>query len=348
MHKYLFFSLFTIIMTKAVFAQKKQYQVIAVASYNCENFFDPIHDTTKQDEDFTPNGQYHYTEEIYKQKQHNIATVIQKLATDVTPDGAAIVGLVEIENSKVLNDLVHQPEIADRKYEYIWFPTSDERGISTAMLYNPKYFTVLGSEKRIVDLKLVGQTRPTRDILHVYGILAGDTVHILVNHWPSKAGGEAVSAPARILAAQIDKQVIDSLQKINPNIKILLLGDLNDNPTSDGVMKVLAAKADKADVSLTSIYNPWINLYKKGIGTESYQGQWNLIDQIMLSGSFLKNNNHQWQYYRCEIFNRPWLNNKLGPDAGHPHRSFTIASVWDDGYSDHYPVIVYLVKEIKQ
>ncbi len=344
--RYLFIFTTAIILSASAFAQKKQFQVIAVASYNCENFFEPV-PGPKHDEGFTPNGQYHYTWDIYKQKQHNIATVIQKIATDVTPDGAAVVGLVEVENSTVLKDLVDQPELKDRNYKYVWFPTSDERGISTAMLYNPKYFYLIDANKIIVDLTQVGQHRPTRDILHVYGVLAGDTVHIFVNHWPSKSGGEAASEPGRLLAAGIDKKYTDSLLKADPNTKFLLLGDLNDNPTSAGVMNVLQAKADRADVQLTDIYNPWINIYKKGMGSESYQHQWNLIDQIMLSGSFIKNNNHMWQYYRCEIYNPSWLNNKLGRDAGLPHRSFTINSVWDNGYSDHYPVIVYLLKEKK-
>ncbi|MEI8280570.1 MAG: hypothetical protein WCG87_12480 [Bacteroidota bacterium] len=327
-----------------VHAQKKNYQVIAVGFYNCENFFDPKDDPNKEDEDFTPNGAFHYTENVYKEKLHNIATVFQKMGTDMTPDGQAIIGMAEVENDVVLKDVAEQPEIKGRNYEHVWFPTPDVRGISTAMLYNPKYFKVLHAEPVQVDLTKVGKTRPTRDILYVYGILAGDTVHVLVNHWPSKSGGEAASAPGRKLAASVDKNIIDSIIHINPNSKILLLGDLNDNPTSEGVVNVIKAKAERETTSLTDIYNPWINIYKKGIGTESYRGEWNLIDQIMLSGSFLKNNNNMWKYYKCEIFNKDFLINKMGKDKGLPHRSFTINQVWDNGYSDHFPVLVYMVK----
>ncbi len=341
------FLLAAILWSNITIAQKKDYQVIAIGFYNCENFFDTKNDPKKQDDDFTPNGAYHYTEEVYQQKQHNIATVFQKIGTDITPDGAAIIGMVEVENDKVLSDVSQQPEIKNRNYKHVWFPTSDERGISTAMLYNPKYFQVLHAEPIKVDLNLVGQKRPTRDILHVYGVLAGDTIHVFVNHWPSKSGGEAESAPGRLLAASINKRICDSLLKLNPNTKIMLLGDLNDNPTSEGVIKTLNAKAEKNDVTLTDIYNPWINMYKKGLGTESYRGEWNLIDQIMLSGSLLKNNNNQWKYYKAEIFNKDFLINKLGEDKGLPHRSFTRAQVWDNGYSDHFPVLIYLVKETK-
>lgn len=321
----------------AAIAQKEHHKVIAIGFYNCENFFDTFDDPTKDDIENTPSP------EAYAQKLHNVATVFQKLGTDVTPDGPAIIGLAEVENDVVLKDVIAQPEIKNRHYNYIWFPTPDVRGISTAMLYNPKYFKVLTSRAIHVPLEELGQSRPTRDVLYVSGILAGDTVHLLVNHWPSKSGGESRSAPGRRLAAQVDKILIDSLMKANPNSKILLMGDLNDNPTSDGVINVLHAKADKKDVTPADIYNPWINMYKNGLGTESYRGEWNLIDQIMISGGFMANSNNKWQYYKHEIFNRDFLKNKIGKDKGLPHRSYTVNHVWDNGFSDHFPVVMYFV-----
>lgn len=342
---YFIFIFICILFSNRVYCQKVQYKIVAVASYNCENLFDTEDDPNKMDEDFTPNGSYSYTEEIYKQKLHNISTVIQKMGTDVTPDGPAVIGLVEIENSKVLKDLVSQPEIINRNYKYLWFPTSDERGISTAMLYNPKYLKVLNAEPIKIPMESIGQHRPTRDILFASAVLDKDTMYFLINHWPSKSGGEVESAPGRILVASINKHIIDSLTDRNPNSKILLMGDLNDNPTSDGVIKVLKAKAEKANISLTDIYNPWINMYKKGIGTESYQGEWNLIDQIMLSGGIIKNNNNKWTYYNAEIYNKSFLVNKIGKYKGLPHRSFTVSKVWDNGYSDHFPVLIYLISK---
>jgi len=253
--------------------------VIAIASYNCENLFDTLDNPEKKDEDFTPNGPYHYNSEVYAQKLHNIATVIQKLGTDMTPDGAAIVGLVEVENSRVLNDLVAQPEIRGRRYQYCWFPTPDERGISTAMLFNPRYFTVLYAHPVKVPLETIGMTRPTRSILHVTGILAGDTIHVLVNHWPSKSGGEAVSAPGRRLAGSVVRKLVDSLSAAVPTSRVLIMGDLNDNPDAASVITELKAKADVEGLLASDIYNPWINMYKKGLGTENYHGEWGLIDQ---------------------------------------------------------------------
>jgi len=318
---------------------QKEYKVLAVGFYNCENFFDTIHDPNKLDQETTPTGK------DYLQKQHNIATVIAALGKDVTPDGAAIVGLAEVENDNVLNDLIARPELTDRHYRYEWFYTPDERGISTALLYNPKYLKVLKSEPLHVATEKLPAKRPTRDILHVFGVLAGDTVHILVNHWPSKFGGEAASAPGRILAATVAKRIVDSLFNINPETKIILMGDLNDNPTSEGVVDVLEAEAEIKNTARNGLYNPWINMYKKGLGTENYQHEWNLIDQIMISGAFLENKNEKWKFYNAEIFKKDFLVYHIGYNKGLPHRSYTAAHVWDNGYSDHFPVLMYFVEK---
>ena len=318
---------------------QKVYKVLALGFYNCENFFDTIHDPNKKDQETTP------TPKDYLLKQHNIATVIETLGTDVTPDGAALVGLAEVENNNVLNDLIAQPQLKDRHYKYEWFYTPDERGISTALLYNPKYLTVLKSEPLHVATETLPGKRPTRDILHVCGIMAGDTVHIFVNHWPSKSGGEAASAPGRLMAANVLKKAFDSLMNRNPDIKVIIMGDFNDNPTSEGITDVLEAKADKNKVELNGIYNPWINMYKKGQGTENYQHEWNLIDQIMVSGSLLVNNNNKWKYYSNDIFRKDFLTYQLGYNKGLPHRSYTAGHVWDNGYSDHFPVVMYLIEK---
>lgn len=333
-------------MCATAVAQQKV-SVVAIASYNCENLFDTVDDPEKKDEDFTPDGPYHYNSEVYRQKLHNIATVIQKLGTDMTPDGAAIVGLVEVENSRVLTDLVSQPEIRDRHYRFCWFPTPDERGISTAMLFNPRYFTVLNAQPVRVPLETVGMSRPTRSILHVTGILAGDTMHVLVNHWPSKSGGEAASAPARRLAGSVVRRLVDSLSKSTSAAKMLIMGDLNDNPDAASVIEELRAKDEQKHLAPGDIYNPWIKMYKKGLGTENYHGEWGLIDQVMMTGTIVHAPKEQWRFYKAEIFNRDFLTHRIGVQRGLPHRSFTAAQVWDNGYSDHFPVLIYLVKEVK-
>ena len=333
-----FLAALLLLLHGAVNAQGK-YQVMAVAFYNCENFFNPANDPNKDDEEFTPTGANHYTYQVYHQKLHNIATVISKLGTDVTPDGPAIMGLSEIEDDQVLKDLVNQPEIKARGYKYIWFYGPDERGITTAMLYNPRYFRVLHAASVPVPL----QGRPTRDVLYVRGILAGDTVNVMVNHWPSRYGGEAATKPLRAIAAGVDKRIADSLLAINPKSKILIMGDLNDDPVSPSVEKVLGVKAEAKQVNFTDIYNPWIKFYQKGLGTLVYHDSWNLFDQIMLSGDFLKGPLTDWHFYKADIFNRDFLIQHTGQYKGYPHRSYQ-NGVWANGYSDHFPVLVYLVR----
>lgn len=341
----LLLALLLILNTFFCTAQNK-FKVIALGFYNVENFFDTINDPNKRDDDFTPDGSYHNTPDVYAQKLYNMTKVFSLMGTDLTPDGPAIIGMAELENDNVLKDIVVQPSIKDRNYKYEWHPTPDERGISTAMIYNPKYFTVLDSKPLRVPVEKLGQKRPTRDILFVSGILAGDTVHVLVNHWPSKSGGEAASAPGRKLAASVGRHTIDSLLAINPNAKILLMGDLNDEPTSEAVIDVLKCTEDKERMKSTELYNPWIKLYKKGIGTENYKGEWHLIDQMILSYGFVKNPNNKWKYHSAKIFNEDFLTNQIGKDKGLPHRSYNANRAWDNGFSDHFPVVIYMVEKL--
>lgn len=326
--------------------QPTQYQVSAVAFYNFENLFDTLDDAHKFDEDFTPGGDYRYTSNIYHAKLHNMATVLQQLGTEVTPDGPALIGAAEIENDRVLEDLIAQPEIKDRHYRYVHFESPDMRGIDVAMLYNPKYFTVLHAEALYTDISRFGEKGgKTRDVLHVTGIMAGDTMHVLVNHWPSRRGGEAGTAPLRAIAAGVGRRIVDSLMELNPRTRVLVMGDLNDDPTDVSVAKVLGAKGGKEKIGERDLYNPWMAFYNKGIGTLGGNGTWNLFDQIMLSGSFLKSDEKHWRYYKAEIFNRAFLRQQFGEYKGYPHRSFD-GTNWINGYSDHFPVIIYLVRPL--
>ena len=331
-------------MSLVLKAQNKNYQVAAISFYNFENCFDTINDPKKMDEDFLPNGPYHYTKEVYYRKLHNLATVISQLGTELTPDGPAILGTAEIENDRVLEDLEKQPEIVARNYKHVWFDGPDIRSIDCGLLYNPKYFKVIYAESLTVDIAKSGEKGgKTRDILHVCGNLLGDTVHVFVNHWPSRRGGEAASAPLRAIAAGVCKRVIDSLMAINPATKAIIMGDLNDDPTSPSVKNVLGAKEEKSATAYNEIYNPWIKFYNKGLGTLAYQDAWGLFDQVMLTGNFLKNDDAHWRYYKAEVFNRNFLIAKTGQYKGYPHRSFD-GNNWIDGYSDHFPVVLYLIK----
>lgn len=329
------------------FSQKKNYQIAAISFYNFENLFDTIDDPKNWgDDEFLPAGPYNYTEEVYKKKLHNLATVIKQLGTELTPDGPAIIGTAEVENSRVLEDLVSQPEIKDRNYQFIHFDSPDPRGIDVAMLYNPDYFRVLQARALKTDIsRFEGKGGRTRDVLYVSGILAGDTVHVFVNHWPSRRGGEAASAPLRAIAANVSKRIIDSLTKENPDAKAIIMGDLNDDPVDASVAKVLGAKGNKKDIGPTGIFNPFTSFYKKGIGTLGYNDSWNLFDQIMITGGLVRENKG-WRFYKAEVFNRDFLKTKFGQYKGYPLRSFS-GNAWQNGYSDHFPTLIYLVREIE-
>jgi hypothetical protein len=327
-------------------AQKKQYQVTAIAFYNLENLFNPEDDPKKFDEEFTPGGPYHYTQEIYHQKLHNLATVIAQMGTEITPDGPAIIGHAEVEDDQVMRDLAAQPEIKARNYQFIHFESPDSRSIDVAMMYNPKYFTVLKAEALFTDISAFGEKGgKTRDVLYVTGLLNGDTTHVFVNHWPSRRGGETASAPLRAIAAGVSKKVIDSLMQQNPASKVIVMGDLNDDPVDASVTKVLGATGNKDKVTMSGLYNPFTSFFNQGIGTLGYNDSWNLFDQIIISGSYLKGSENQWRYYKAEVFNRDFLKEKFGQYKGYPHRSFS-NNQWINGYSDHFPTLVYLVKPL--
>ncbi len=330
---------------QAAMAQQKNYQINAVAFYNLENLFDTEDDPNNWgDDEFLPNGKMRYTEAIYQKKLQNLAKVLSEIATDKIPDGPAFIGVAEIENEKVLQDLVKQPKLKDRAWRVVHFESNDYRGIDVGLLYNPKYFKVIDAQSLPVDLSVDGKKETTRDILYVTGILGGDTVAVFVNHWPSRRGGEAASAWKRMKAASICKEIINAKVKENPNYKAIIMGDLNDDPVSPSVANTLGASDNKAKLKPGGLYNPWTAFYKKGIGTLGYGDSWNLFDQIIISQAFLNKNVGGWQYFKAEIFNPNYLKSNFGRYKGYPHRSFSNDS-WIDGYSDHFPTYIYLIKE---
>jgi len=299
----------------------------------------------KRDEDFTVEGSYRYTSAIYNEKLANLAKVISEMGSGVTSDGLALLGIAEVEQLSVLEDLVAQEAIADRNYQIIHHNSMDFRGIDVALIYQEKYFKPTGY--KMLPVKLYednGDRRFTRDVLWVEGMLNGEAVHVFVNHWPSRSGGEQVTAHKRAAAAQVCKDVIDSLRKTDPNLKAIIMGDLNDDPISPSVTKVLRASGDKNSISKNGLYNPYTEKFKKGQGSNAYRDAWSLFDQIIVSPGWLDQNNGFF-FYKAEIFNKPYLVQKTGVYRGYPYRSF-ISRRFSGGYSDHFPVLVYIVKPI--
>lgn len=327
----------------------KQTRMYAVAFYNVENLFDTIHDEGKNDYEYLPGGTYRWDSEKYKAKLANLSRAIADIATDVLPkDGAAVVGLAEVENSRVLGDLVDQLPLSDRDYRFVHHEGPDRRGIDCALLYNPHMFTP--SASRLVGFRFEPQDtgRTTRGFLVVSGKLAGDPVSFVVCHWPSRLGGKEASERLRISAARQVRAIKDSLLSLVPQPKVFVMGDMNDDPSDRALAEGIPSAYELSEVADSCMYNPWRNVLEyQGVGTLSFRGRWNLFDQILLSPNLLsvggKADYSSLCYYRCQVVKRDYLTNADGPFKGTPRRTST-RNAWLNGYSDHFPVVVYLMK----
>ncbi|NND62011.1 MAG: endonuclease/exonuclease/phosphatase family protein [Flavobacteriaceae bacterium] len=327
--------------------EDKTYKVNTIAFYNLENLFDYEDDPITFDDDRTPDGKDHWTPEIYEAKLKNMAKVISEIGQDVTGTAPAIIGVCEIENRRVLEDLVNQDPLVGKDYGIVHFDSPDRRGIDVALLYQKKVFTPTdykNHELKIYDNNDVTKRIFTRDQLLVSGVLDGEKIHFIINHWPSRSGGEARSRPKRIKAAKLNMKIIDSLMSDDPYAKIITMGDLNDDPTSPSVKDILKAKKKREKVGLRELYNPMEEMYKKGLGTLAWRDGWNLFDQIIISSELLKKDYSTYRFYKAGIFNKTYLANPRGRYKGYPYRSFADGG-YTGGYSDHFPVYIYLIKE---
>lgn len=330
--------------------QRTPFQVALIGFYNLENIFDTINQVDVEDEEFTPDGGNHYNSKVYLDKLEKLSQVISEMGTDHSPDGIAILGVAEVENASVLEDLVKTEKLKGRGYKVAHIDGKDERGVDVGMLYNPKYFTVKTMESIYVPtVKLDSSYGYTRDVLYVSGELLGEPLHVLVNHWPSRRGGEEASQPYRALAASVNRHKIDSLLKIDPKTKIVVMGDLNDDPVSPSVVKTLGSSGEMAKVRKKSelLYNPWVNFYQTGIGTLAYNDSWNLFDQIIISSGFLSADQNKGLFFNDQvIFKRDYMIEKTGRYKGYPMRTYN-GSIYRGGYSDHFPTYIVLLKPLK-
>lgn len=343
--KKIFATIFLSVLLFSGYAQNK-YKVSLIGFYNLENFYDTINNPLVNDEEFLPNSVRNYNTGIYLDKVQRLATVISQMGTDINPDGLAMLGVAEVENDTVLNDLVNSELLKKRNLKIVHYDSPDLRGVDVGLLYNPKYFKVLDSKPLFVQLP--GGSKDaffTRDILYVKGLLDGDTVHVFVNHWPSRSGGEERSMPARAAAAATAKAKIDSIIAQNINAKVVLMGDLNDDPISPSLTKVLKAQGKLSDVKPGGIFNPWMDMYRRGIGTLAYQDAWGLFDQIVVSSGWLPKDQKGYFYQKAIIFNKEFLVEKVGKFRGYSKRTWN-GETYNYGYSDHFPVYAMFLKKV--
>lgn len=324
-----------------------KYMVSAIGFYNLENLHDTIFDADPNkilQDDYTPTGDKKWSSERYNHKLDNLSKVIADMASDVIPEGVALLGVAEVENKQVLDDLVKNKQIASRNYQVVHYDSPDKRGIDVGLLYNPTYFKVHSSKS--FELKMPNDSNFfTRDQLLVSGLLNGELIHVIVAHWPSRSGGEKRSAPKRIAAAQLGRAIIDSLLTYDGNSKIIYLGDLNDDPTNVSVKKHLNTVDKPELISEKVMYNPMEPFYKKGIGTLAYRDTWNLFDQLIVSPALVGENRSTYKFYNAKVFSKNYLKQTSGQYAGYPFRTHAGGS-YAGGYSDHFPVYLFLIKEM--
>jgi hypothetical protein len=346
-------------------AQKK-YVVRTVAFYNFENLFDTINNPNN-DEEWLPEGLQRWTSAKYTQKIENLSKVLMQIGVnDKQKEAPTFIGGSEIENRNVLEDLVKHPNILKEDYGIVHFDSPDKRGIDVALLYKKKYFKPTSfinipliiyrgnsneKEKETEEEKLdkdkieisYDNRVYTRDILLVTGFLDGEEINVLVNHWPSRSGGEKKSSPFREAAGRLAKKTMDSIYKINPKAKIILMGDLNDGTYNKSVKVGIGAKLKKSEVQQFGVFNPFEQMFKDGNSTLFYRDSGDIFDQIMVSETLIKEDFSTYQYWKAGIYNKPFMIEKFGRYAGYPLRH----SENEIGYSDHFPVYIYLVKEVK-
>jgi len=342
----LFISFF---ISNPVFSQKK-YDIRTVAFYNLENLFDTENDTLINDEASPIMAMTGDKKAVYDQKINNMAKVISEIGVAESKNSPVILGVAEVENRSVLEDLTNTDALKDKNYSIIHYDSPDLRGIDVALLYQSNYFTPTHHEN--FELRLwdeEGKRIYTRDQLLVSGYLDGELIHVIVNHWPSRRGGEEKSRHKREKAAFLNTEIIAKVKANDPNAKIIIMGDLNDDPTNSSLKTVLKTKSKKAEVQEGDIYNPTEDMFRRGQNTLVYRDNINLFDQIMFTSPFLavKNNYATFKMYKVNVFNPQYLTTQSGKYKGYPHRSFA-GSNFINGYSDHYPIYMYLIKETKE
>ena len=322
----------------------RQMAVYGVAFYNLENLFDTINNNGSYDLEFSPQGARQWNGAKYRSKISNLARA------STTPNGPALLGVSEIENITVLQDLVKEvdKQLVEQgkstwNLQIVHHDSPDRRGVDVACLYNPRMVRFLDVTNTTLHIPDNEKFR-TRDQMCVTGLLGGDTLSVIVNHWPSRLGGQEQSSYLREAAAALSKHIADSLWTLRPNQGVIVMGDLNDDPQDKSCAKVLGAQKKPDGVNPHGFYNPFWSMLDKGIGTLAYRGSWNLFDQIIVSGTLLEQNNADGLHYRrAAVNNFEFLRATEGTSKGGPLRTFS-GGAFLNGYSDHFPTEVFLVK----
>lgn len=344
MKKNLLTGLVAVLIAVACFAQKP-YKVVF---YNFENLFDTINDPGVSDEEFTPEGPKKWNTVKYEKKLANLDRVLFDIAAE-DRDFPIVIGVSEIENRSVMEDVIAQPKLAHGNYRIVHFDSPDDRGVDVAFFYRPDVFKLEGSKAHRFVMPGMPDFK-TRDFVTMWGTIEGEPFFFVVNHWPSRLGGKEASSPKREEAARQVKHIIDSVMAANPATKAVVMGDLNDDATDRSVVEGLCAKGKIKDVKPGEMFNPFIALLKAGYGTLAYRDEWNLFDNIVVSENLATGSTGQLKILPVKeskfyggIFRRPYMLQKDGQYKGYPLRTF-VGNDFQGGFSDHFPVYIYIGK----
>ena len=316
-----------------LFQKKREENIYTVAFYNLENLFDTKNDPHKLDDDFTPKGFKKWTYKRYQRKIKKLARTIAHLGSKVSNSPPILIGLAELENKAVIKDLIATKWLKEAGYQIVHYNSPDERGIDTALLYQPKYFEVEFSENIHLSVhNLDGKKDSTRDILYVKGRLNGEPMHIFVNHWPSRRDGETKTAYKRVKAAETICEYMAKIEEKDPMPNYSIMGDFNDGPDAKSVQMLLQNKP---------LYNPMEKLITENRGSANYKNSWSLFDQIILSTTYFKYEKGTHSFAHANIFDDHFLKEWNGRYKGNPFRTY-VGRKYIGGYSDHFPVYVQL------
>ena len=304
-----------------------------IAFYNLENLFDTFNDAYTNDDDFLPESERHWTEKRYRKKIKKLGQVISQIGEKTAKKTPALVGLAEVENRLVINDLIKSPFLKDHDYDLVHYDSPDERGIDVALIYNNKNFKVSHSEVFALDLFDDDGTRDyTRDILLVEGFLNDEKIYVLVNHWPSRGEGVELTEPARMIASNKVIEIISRVLSEDANAKIIVMGDFNDNPKNNSIKNLVKAH---------DLYNPMSNLPTYTRGSLNHRKEWNLFDQILFTTNFFEYEQGKHSFSQVNIFDKDFLKQYKGRYKGSPFRTY-VGYKYKGGFSDHFPVYLHL------
>lgn len=322
----------------------------SIVFYNVENFFDTIRNPEIYDEDFTPEGSYNWTGAKYKKKLSNIEKVLFDIAKRAQ-DFPTIICLSEIENRSVIEDIASTPKLAAANYDIVHFDSPDARGVDVGFMYRPDVFKIEGSKaiKSVIADTITFPDYRTRDIVTMWGQIEGQPFFFMGAHWSSPYGGELRTIALRQANALQMRQIADSVRRVNPDTRFVMMGDFNDNPVDNSILNVLGAKGSLKDMQEGDFFNPYYAMYKAGYGSLAYNGEWNIYDNIVVSGNLLDGDNQTLQLqpsptnkkFYGNIFKEYYLIQQSGSFRGVPFRTFS-NTAFTGGYSDHLPVFIYI------